>query len=433
MGNLNITTLGDPQVHHAAVACTFTTRKALALTLYLAVTAQPHTRAHLVALLWPDADAAHGLTNLRQTLGRIRQALGTDADEHLLTPGALVRLDVGVAGTLDLTQVTAAIPATTASGVRLAALGNYRGSFCETLTLDDAPDFMAWVGAQQAHWDACYDVLAAHEVQGCLARGQAEDAVTLGKAWVRLRPDLEAAYRLLAAAQAAAGDVTGARLTLADCAQVWASLELALDPATVRLQEQMQSWPETAPASPAAHTIHLPFVGRQRAFDQLRGAYERARDGTPHLALIEGEAGVGKSRLLGAFTHWVTLQGADVVRGQAYELSGRFPFQPLAELVRARLARAHAPDDLLDDPWLTELSRLVPDLRERYPDLPQPVDDAGAGARLVEALAQVGLALARVRPVVWVLEDLHWADAATRAALTALLGRWGSAGVAIVL
>ncbi len=433
MGTLTITTLGDPLIQHDAVPCIFLTRKALALALYLAVTSQPHTRTHLIALLWPEADAAHGSTNLRQTLGRIRQALGTDADTHLLTPGDLVRLEMGPGSTLDLTQVDAAIPATTASAARLAALNRYQGSFCASLTIDDAPDFMAWVLAQRAHWDACYDVMAEHEMQICLASGQAEDAVTLGKAWVRLRPDIEVAYRLLATAQATAGDVTGARLTLADCAQVWANLALALDPATMQLQEQMQALPANTPSFPAAHTIRLPFVGRQEAFSRFRGAYERVRAGRPHLALIEGEAGVGKSRLLGAFTQWAALQGADVVLGQAYELSGRFPFQPLAELVRARLAREHAPDDLLDDPWLTELSRLVPELRERYPDLPPPMDDAGAGARLVEALAQAGLALARSRPVVWVIEDLHWADEATRAALTALLGRWQTEGAAILL
>jgi DNA-binding SARP family transcriptional activator len=62
------------------VACSFSIRKVLALTLYLAVTGQSHFRAHLIALLWPDADETHGLLNLRQTLLRIRRVLGFDAD-----------------------------------------------------------------------------------------------------------------------------------------------------------------------------------------------------------------------------------------------------------------------------------------------------------------------------------------------------------------
>jgi hypothetical protein len=98
MGALTITTLGVPQVLHDGSPCRFPIRKVLALTLYLAVTGHPHTRAELVALLWPEADEAHGLLSLRQTLLRLRQALGSDADVHLRTTGDLVRLDLGSGG-----------------------------------------------------------------------------------------------------------------------------------------------------------------------------------------------------------------------------------------------------------------------------------------------------------------------------------------------
>jgi predicted ATPase len=148
------------------------------------------------------------------------------------------------------------------------------------------------------------------------------------------------------------------------------------------------------------------------------------QDGEPGVALVVGEAGLGKSRLLRTFARWSRVQGADVALGRADELSGRLPYQPLMELVRARLAREHAPDDLLEDSWLTELQRLVPELHDRYPDLPAPVDDAAAGTRLLEAIAQLGLALARRRPLLWIVDDLHWADEATRDALLYLLKRW---------
>jgi DNA-binding SARP family transcriptional activator len=58
------------------------------------VTGQPHP-AHLVALFQPDPDEAHGLLNLRQTLLRLRQALGPDAETHLHAASDLVRLDLG--------------------------------------------------------------------------------------------------------------------------------------------------------------------------------------------------------------------------------------------------------------------------------------------------------------------------------------------------
>jgi uncharacterized membrane protein HdeD (DUF308 family) len=76
MGALTVTTLGAARVLHDGVDRTILMRKVLGLAVYLAVTDQPHARAHLGALLWPDADEAHSLLNLRQTLLRLRQALG---------------------------------------------------------------------------------------------------------------------------------------------------------------------------------------------------------------------------------------------------------------------------------------------------------------------------------------------------------------------
>jgi tetratricopeptide (TPR) repeat protein len=246
---------------------------------------------------------------------------------------------------------------------------------------------------------------------------------------VQQRPESESAARFLATAQAAAGDVVGARLTLATAAERWAELGLALSAETAALRAHLAILPVVTPSPPARRVLHLPFVGREEAFAQLRQAYHLAQAGGPGGALVYGPAGVGKSRLVDAFVGWVRVQGADVAVGHADELSGRLPYQPLMELLRERLARERAPDDLVEDSWLVELQRLVPDLHDRYPDLPLPVDDAAAGARLLEAIAQLGLALARRHPLMWVVDDLQWADEATRDALLSLLKRWGDAQV----
>lgn len=89
--------------------------------------------------------------------------------------------------------------------------------------------------------------------------------------------------------------------------------------------------------------------------------------------VIEGEVGIGKTRLFGEFSQWATAQGSDVLVGQAYEASARLAYQPLVDAFRPRLAREHAPEDLLADVWLTELVRLFPELHERYNNLPLPM------------------------------------------------------------
>src|SRR3989440_12771396 len=107
-------------------------------------------------------------------------------------------------------------------------------------------------------------------------------------------------------------------------------------------------------------------------------------------------------------------------------MGGRLPYQPLVEALRPRLEAENAPEDLLDDVWLAELSRLLPELRVRYPDLPAPTEDElMAKLRLFEAVARLGDALARPAPLGLLLDDLHWGD---EAALDLLryLGRHGS-------
>jgi DNA-binding SARP family transcriptional activator len=430
VGALTITTLGAPGVLHDGVPCAFPIRKVFALTLYLAVTGQPRPRAQLVAFLWPEADEAHGLLSLRQALLRLRQALGADADQHLQTTSDLVRLDLGAGGRVDVALLAAAATSRqTPPEHRLAALQAYAGPFLDHLQIEDAPDFMDWVQAQRVHWDACYDRVAEHELRRLLDEGRAEEATELGQRWVVQRAESDVASRLLATAQAAAGDVAGAQVTLATVAEHWAELGLALSAETQALRAQLATLPAAASPPTPRRVLRLPFVGREEAFAQLRQAYHLAQAGSAGAALVLGEAGVGKSRLLGAFLRWVRVQRADVAVGHADELSGRLPYQPLMELLRERLARERAPDDLVENSWLVELQRLVPELHDRYPDLPLPVDDAAAGARLLEAIAQLGLALARRHPLVWVVDDLQWADEATRDALLALLKRWGDAQV----
>ena len=123
-----------------------------------------------------------------------------------------------------------------------------------------------------------------------------------------------------------------------------------------------------------------------------------------------------------------------MLRGQAFEADGHLPYQPLTEALRTRLERENAPEDLLTDVWLAELSRLLPELRERYPDLLLPVGDAAEGqAHLFEAVARLGVALAARAPLVVVLDDAHCMDVAARHLLRYALRRWAESGAPILV
>src|SRR5581483_3472963 len=80
MGELSLALLGSPDVRHADQAVQFSTRKELALLIYLAVEGHVHARKHLSELFWPEADARHGRAALRITLLHLRHVLGEDQD-----------------------------------------------------------------------------------------------------------------------------------------------------------------------------------------------------------------------------------------------------------------------------------------------------------------------------------------------------------------
>src|SRR5258708_15979416 len=86
----------------------------------------------------------------------------------------------------------------------------------------------------------------------------------------------------------------------------------------------------------------------------------------------------------------------------------------MVDALGAGMEAENAPEDLVEELWLAELSRILPELRVRYPDLPAPTEDElTAKGRLFEAAARLLDALARSGPLVLLLDDLQWIDGAS--------------------
>jgi predicted ATPase len=171
-------------------------------------------------------------------------------------------------------------------------------------------------------------------------------------------------------------------------------------------------------------------VGRAGPLATLRRTFRQAQSGQTQVVLLEGEAGVGKTRLAEEFLAWARTQGADVLAGRAFAAEGGLPYGPVAGALRPYLEQENAPDDLLADVWLAELARLLPELRERYPDLPATGEEITLGqGRLYEAVARLGLRLAARRPLVVFLDDVQWTDAGTRDLVRYAVQRWAESGV----
>jgi len=162
------------------------------------------------------------------------------------------------------------------------------------------------------------------------------------------------------------------------------------------------------------------LVGRSGQLAALDAALAAASDGRPSTIMIGGEAGVGKTRLIGEFTENARRDNARVLTGGCLELGADgLPFAPftsvLRELVRDLSAAGVA--ELLPGGATRELARLLPEF-----GAPAGPDDAGeARARLFEQILLLLERLAEAGPVVLVIEDTHWADASTRDLLAFLV------------
>ena len=446
MKALQIHLLGSPEVIYGDRPVSFRTRKVLALFIYLVVEGGMHSRESLMALLWPESEPPKAAATLRVTLTRLRRSL-QPAGERLLTEAGSVGFDAGDAVELDTDWLAAAIRPETSPSELAHILERDRGEFLDGFSLPDAPAFDTWAAT---HREACqrqvetvYDHLTRHYLDSRVSRGAVETAVR----WVGRAPLSEKAYRRLMAAQALDGDRTAALQTYDQC-RAMLEKEFGIEPerATVLLAERISRdrgveghagrTGERGPA-PGRLELALPLVGREEEHGRLVAAFRQAVSETARIIAVIGAAGVGKSRLVKAFVDWVVLDspGVEIWQGRAFETGGRLPYQPVVEALRHRLEEENAPEDLLDDVWLAELSQLVPELRARYPDLPPPMtgDASFVRSRLFAAVATLGSALAARRPAIFVLDDMQWADGDTRDLVHYIARRWAETGAPVLL
>ncbi len=449
MEPLKIRLLGSPEVIFDQQPLSFSTQKALALLIYLVVEGGMHSRDSLMTLLWPERPSEKANVTLRTTLSRLRRSLNP-AGDYLISEGGKVGFDFAKPNDIDLIQLaTFDEPEITPNALRVI-LTLDRGEFLEGFTLSDAPEFDTWATVQREACQRQLEMVYDRYSQHLLNTHNNTAAVETAARWVARAPLSEQAYRRLMAAQALSGQRPAALQTYE---QLRATLqeELGLEPSREtavladnigrgRVDEDRRGPLPILDASATENRnrrLRLPLVGRSEEHSQLVAAFHRtSQEGTQVVALI-GAAGSGKTRLVSAFQEWAKLDSPEVElwQGRAFETGGRLAYQPVVEALRPRLEAVNAPEDLLEDVWLAELSQLMPELRARYPDLPPPLtgDAHFIRARLFEALALLGSALASSRSAVLVLDDMQWADADTLDLIHYLARRWAETGAPVLL
>ncbi len=160
-----------------------------------------------------------------------------------------------------------------------------------------------------------------------------------------------------------------------------------------------------------------PLVGRDGEQADLRRAVDGALAGHGGLAVVAGEAGVGKSRLVSEIGAEAAARGMRVLTGHCVEMDSVPPYLPYVEMIEQAISSPRSPlalHEALGD-VAPEIARIAPALRRVFPDIAQPVELPPELARryLWNSFREFVARGAQTQPLLLVLEDLHWADEST--------------------
>lgn len=211
----------------------------------------------------------------------------------------------------------------------------------------------------------------------------------------------------------------GNRFLVAAANNARAHLESGTSVTTSRLDRPVR--PGRLPLPAIGRTVGSgPFVGRKADLARLRAAWSQVRANMPPLGvLLVGDAGVGKTRLAARFAEELHAAGATVLYGHSDE-GEILPYQPFVEALRHCLAHGNWMTDPALAVELREVGRFVPEARRAadplpdYSELPSDMERAKIDrSRLFEAAARLLVRVGREGPLLFIVDDLQWADLPT--------------------
>jgi DNA-binding SARP family transcriptional activator/predicted ATPase len=420
---LEIRLFGQPDIRYDDVPVKFAKRSATLTMVALLVLkgGRALSRESLAFTLFPDDDETNALAELRRYLYLANKALpATDGDPWIVSDSETVRWNHGAPAFVDVVEFErlGEAPATHQRAVEL-----YTGDLLESI-YDD------WVLAERERLRTRYFALLDQLIDRYRAERNFTAAIACAKRVLAGDPWREDALRSLIALRYESGDAAGALSEYDRFARkLRDELAIAPMPETIAVRQSIlrqEAVPGTIGAMPACAVEErrtasiLPFVGRTRESALLNNAWGRAARGSAGLVVIAGEAGVGKTRLTAELARTVQAEGGRVFVGTTSSPES-MPYQAIVEALRSGLplllARQVSPERR------TVLAPMLPELRD--PDVPDVMfsetSPERSTARVYEALSFAVRGLASPRPLLLVLEDLHWAGSATIEALGAML------------
>jgi DNA-binding SARP family transcriptional activator len=474
---IQVFTLGTLQVVRDNLAVTesdWHTRQARQLLkILLTERPRPVSTDVLIEILWPHSTPSAAATTLRSAINALRNVLEPDRpnrapSKYIVTqaPGYAFHLTHDI--WLDVDEFERRLNQAhnlPELGLRLhfleAAIALYHDDY---LSSDPYAD---WLQTERERLRERFFHSLLQTADLYADAGRYSDAITTCRRLLASDEVRENAYQALMRYQAESGDSAGALLTYERCRTLLLD-ELGADPSpmTQQLHQRILNGEveprqiaagllnvASAQTSTVIDNVHvdasfqplvlpqralLPvldadntrfFVGRHLELSQLEERLQGVMAGRGALVLLEGEPGVGKTRLAYQLLGQAAESGASVISATCQVLERELPFAPLADSLGRYLYGL--PDVVvrsLPAASLAQLAQIIPSLQDRLYGVHAPAPEPAAGAeenrlRLIDAIVAFLVSLADQRPLVIFLDDLHWADPDTLSVLSRLAQR----------
>lgn len=397
--------------------------KARSLLVYLLLKPdQYHQRSTVAGLLWPEHPDANALRRLSQALWQIRSII-TDA---LVTE----QEQIGIFSfNSDVSEFVKLLNSTQAAGAKrridlLTAVGLYRGDLLEGYYHD-------WILFERERLRELYlhalEQLADEEKRAGdyhLALEHVLKRVSLEPFYEPAQRELMRLYYALNRPDAALQQYTNLQILLKheiNCepeAETQALVaEIIARQSTLDHSQKSSFLPLVSPESNIFNQRKIPLLGRDKERKQIIGIVKDLFAGMGGLLLIEGEAGIGKSKLVDELSNNAEWHGVQGIWGYCTETNRQDPYHSIRSAIQSALTplKIGQLNALMERSWRFALLDLFPELTgDDRQDLEHTVlEIEETQEQLNQALIHLIGIFGKIKPLVIILEDLHWVDDAT--------------------
>ena len=472
---IQIVTFGTLQVVRDTVAVTegdWHTRQARQLLkILLTERPRPVSTDLLIELLWPSSTPGAAATTLRSAINALRNVLEPERpnrapSKYVVTqaPGYAFHLTSDI--WLDVEEFEHRLghaQATADPHTRLALLESALDLYQDDYLISDP--YADWLQTERERLRERFFNALLLAADLFAESGRYADAITACRRMLARDEVRENAYQALMRYQAESGDSAGALLTYERCRTILSN-ELGADPSPLTQMLHQRILNGAIEPRPVINTpvtmaagfpldgvfqdaftqqpVSLPprallpvldanfariFVGRAAEFSQIQERLQQAIEGTGGLLVLDGEAGVGKTRLAYHVLRQAADQEATVISSTCQVLERDLPFAPLADGLGRYLYGL--PDTVvrnLPPASLAQLGQIIPSLQDRLQNPPVQSSEIAASAdenrlRLIDGIVALLATLSNLRPLILFLDDLQWADPDSLAVLGRLVQR----------